>query len=63
MKILPSDSPTAINIPEVLKIAAQAKLDMLKNQAGNDQVKKEELDAKFKPILEKLAHYEAILKE
>lgn len=60
---LASDSPTAINIPEVLKIAAQAKLDMLKNQAGNDQVKKEELDAKFKPILEKLAHYEAILKE
>lgn len=60
---LASDNPTAINIPEVLKTAAHAKLDMLKNQAGNDETKKEELEAKFKPIIEKLAHYEAILKE
>lgn len=60
---LASDSPTAINIPEVLKIAVKAKLDMLKNQAGHNQAKRDELDAKFKPIIERLAYFEAILKE
>ena len=60
---LASDNPTAINIPEVLKIAVQAKLDMLKVGANGDKNKIEELNNKFQPIIEKLGQYEEILKE
>lgn len=60
---LASESPTAINIPEVLKMAVQAKLDMLKLGANGNQEKLNELDAKFQPIIDKLGHYEEILKE
>lgn len=60
---LSSDNPTAINIPEVLKMALQAKLDMLKLQAGENTQKIEELNNTFNPVIEKLAHYESILKE
>ena len=60
---LASDNPTALNIPEILKIALNAKLDMLKNLCPGDKEKRAELDRKFQPVIEKLGYYEAVLKE
>lgn len=52
---LSSETPTALNIPELLKTALQAKLDM--------QPDREELYEKYQPIIDKLDHYANILKE
>ncbi|MFI3300863.1 MAG: 4-alpha-glucanotransferase [Candidatus Gastranaerophilales bacterium] len=60
---LASEEPTALNIPEVLKVALHAKLDELKNMTNNDDFELNKLDAQFMPIINELAHYEAILKE
>ena len=60
---LSSDNPTAINIPEVLKMALQAKLDMLTLKAKGDQAAIDDLNQTFRPVIDKLAYYENILKE
>ncbi len=71
-KYLESDNPTAINMPEILKMAVQAKIDMsvvkFINTNGNDNVElinnyRNELNKNAKPILDKLEYYEAVLKE
>ena len=76
-KNLESDNPTAINMPEVLKIAVQAKKDMNvvshiyeKYGRANIPVNQEEvnnyraeLSKKVNPILQKLEYYENLLKE
>ena len=76
-KNLSSDNPTALNMPEVLKIAVQARKDMNimshvydiygKNGLPVDESEvanyRAELNKKVDPILEKLEHYENVLKE
>lgn len=52
---LSSENPTALNIPELLKTALQAKMDMSENRA--------ELYEKYQPVIDKLEHYANILKE
>lgn len=52
---LSSEKPTALNIPEVLKTALQAKIDM--------QPDKDKLYEKYQPVIDKLDHYAKVLKE
>lgn len=52
---LSSENPTALNIPEILKQALQAKIDM---QPDRDQ-----LNSKYQPLIDKLEYYAEILKE
>lgn len=60
---LAGENPTAINIPEVLKNALQAKIDMkIVNSSNPDQVRFE-LNEKYKPLLDELQKYADILKE
>src|SRR5574344_126431 len=56
-KNLSSKNPTALNIPEILKIAVQAKADM--NNVSGEDVK----NIQVPEILENLDKYEKILKE
>ncbi len=71
---LSSETPTALNMPEVLKIALQASIDRqlvdYMNQMENDPQKdikttqkREELYAQYGQLLEKLQHYADVLKE
>lgn len=60
---LSSNNPTALNIPEVLKIAVQAKLDMEITQSPNPDQTRKELNEKYKPLIDKLEHYANVLKE
>ena len=60
---LSSDNPTALNIPEVLKIAVRAKLDMTIANSSNPDETRRELNEKYKPLLDKLEYYEKMLKE
>lgn len=60
---LSSDNPTALNIPEVLKIAVQAKLDMQIAQSQNKDATRKELYEKYTPLIEKLDYYAEMLKE
>ena len=71
---LSSDNPTALNMPEVLKIAVQASIDgklvgyseSVKNDADKEQKikqKREELYNQYGYLLDKLQHYADILKE
>ena len=75
-KNLQSNNPTAINMPEILKMAVQAKVDhevtqYKRTHTGPDNSIDEENFNKFRsdlykqvtPILEKLNHYEHVLKE
>lgn len=74
-KNLSSDNPTALNIPEVLKIAVQARIDMnvvgyansLPKEDPNKEnlvnQKRESLYNEFQPLLDKLEHYANVLKE
>ena len=76
-KNLESDTPTALNMPEILKLAVQAKKDMAvvsyqyenftkKGQAIDENKVaqyRNELSKTTNPILEKLEHYENVLKE
>ena len=59
-KNLSSDTPTAVNMPEILKLALRGKADMniVRNHQNPDDVNNE-----IAPILEKLEQYENILKE
>ena len=67
-KNLESRNPTAINMPKILQLAVQAKRDMLLAKAADKNVsdldyRKENIDAKIKPLMNKLAKFEKILKE
>lgn len=60
---LSSKNPTAINVPETLRNALQAKIDMeVKNHGYNDEFK-QNIYTKCQPLLDKLDHYAEILKE
>lgn len=60
---LASEHPTAINIPEVLKMALQAKIDMRVINSDNPDAVREELNEKYRPLLDNLQKYADILKE
>ncbi len=60
---LSSDNPTAINVPEVLKTALQAKIDMEIVKSDNPDLKREELYEKYQPVLDDLQKFADILKE
>ncbi len=60
---LASNNPTALNIPEILKIALQAKIDMKIVNSENPDRTRAELSKKYKPLLDELQKYADILKE
>ena len=60
---LSGDNPTAINIPEVLKIALQAKIDMQIARSNNKEETRKLLNGKYKPLIDNLEKYSKILKE
>lgn len=60
---LSSDHPTALNIPELLSQALQAKIDMEVKAHNYDEGFKSEIYAKSQPVLEKLQYYSKVLKE
>ena len=60
---LSSDDPTALNIPELLHSALQAKIDMDVKEHNYDQAYKASRYAECQPILDKLAHFAEVLKE
>lgn len=67
-KNLSSDNPTALNLPEILKIAVKAQMDreyiQYKNSGNGDAEKfKQDLKTKMQPLLERLDKFTAILKE
>lgn len=67
-KNLSSDKPTALNLPEILKIAVKAQMDreyiQYKNGGKGDAEKfKQDLKTKMQPLLERLDKFTAILKE
>lgn len=62
-KNLASENPTALNIPELLKNALQAKIDMQVVKSQNPDEKRFELNEKYKPLLDELQKYSDILKE
>ena len=67
-KNLSSENPTALNMPEILKIAVQAKADMNVVKAAHergipDECISEANDEHVQNILDKLDKYEKILKE
>lgn len=64
-KNLASDNPTALNMPEILKIAVQAKSDknnIEKANKMNSEIQSEN-DVEVQNIIDKLEKYENILKE
>ena len=67
-KNLSSDNPTAMNLPEILKIAVRAKIDRMvikelsSNPAEADHYRKS-LNARMQPLLDRLDKYANILKE
>jgi len=60
---LSSDNPTAINVPEVLKIALQAKIDMQIAKSSDKTETRKILNNKYKSLLDDLETYSQILKE
>lgn len=62
-KNLSSKYPTAINIPEVLKMALQAKIDMKVIQSENKDATRALLYKYYQPLLDDLQKYADILKE
>ena len=60
---LSSENPTALNIPELLKKALQAKIDMQVMQSNDKNKTRAELNEKYKPLLADLQKYADILKE
>ena len=60
---LASDNPTALNIPELLHQALQAKLDMDIKAHNYDPDYKKQLYVQAQPVLDSLEHYAKILKE
>ena len=62
-KNLSSENPTALNIPEILKKALQAKIDMKIVKSENPDNTRFELNERYKPLLDELQKYADILKE
>lgn len=66
-KSLEKDNSIALNMPEILSKAVRAKADMEVARLGYDQnqanSKREELNQKLNPLLEKLDNFKSILKE
>lgn len=62
-KNLSSENPTALNIPELLKKALQAKIDMQVMESEDKDKTRAELNEKYKPLLDDLQKYADILKE
>lgn len=60
---LSSENPTALNIPELLKQALQAKIDMRVMQSNDRDKTRAELNSKYAPLLNDLQKYADILKE
>ncbi len=60
---LASENPTALNIPELLKQALKAKIDMKVNQSDDKDRTRAELNEKYSPLLNDLQKYADILKE
>lgn len=60
---LSSENPTALNIPEILKTALQAKIDMEIVGSDNPDFARLELNNEYKPLLDELQKYADILKE
>ena len=62
---LSSENPTALNIPELLKKALIAKIDMqVQNTPASKKTNvRNNLDRKYKPLLDELQKYADILKE
>ena len=60
---LSSESPTALNIPELLHQALQAKVDMEVKAHNYDESFKKSIYEKAQPVLDKLQYYAEILKE
>ena len=59
---LASESPVAINVPEVLKIALKAKIDMKIAESLDKDKTRQELYEKYQPLLNELEHFEKVLK-
>lgn len=62
-KNLASEDPTALNVPELLKKALQAKIDMQVMNSTDKDKTRAELSEKFEPLLNDLQKYADILKE
>ena len=60
---LASENPTALNIPELLKQALQAKIDEKVSQSENKDQTRAELNEKYSLLLNDLQKYADILKE
>ena len=60
---LSSDAPTALNIPELLHQALQAKVDMEVKAHNYDEEFKRSIYEKAQPVLDKLQYYAGVLKE
>ena len=67
-KNLESDNPTALNLPEILRHAVQAKMDLEIVQDNKDHpedtiINRNNLNSEMAPLLKTLEKYENILKE
>ncbi len=63
-KNLASDNPTALNVPEVLKMALQAKIDQtLINHCSDKKTARKNMYEEYGPLLNELQKYADILKE
>ena len=67
-KNLSSDNPTAINLPEILKLAVRAKMDMLivahaKSNPYDIDMFRKSLNSKMQPLLNRLDKFAGIFKE
>ena len=60
---LASENPTALNIPELLKEALQARIDMKVVKSENPDKTRFELSERYKPLLDELQKYADILKD
>ena len=60
---LSGENPTALNIPELLKQALQAKIDIQVTQSDDKDRTRAELNKKYAPLLNDLQKYADILKE
>ena len=67
-KNLSSDHPTALNLPEILKIAVRAKIDRevvqkMQTDPNNADTFRKSINARMQPLLDRLDKFEHILKE
>ena len=60
---LSSENPTALNMPEILKMALQAEIDMAVTNSGDKQIARKNLYEQYQPLLDELQKYADILKE